>query len=265
MDIDDIQKRERDLRLRNLDAWVNKVETALRHIKKYYPDYETAYYYYERLIFKNFQKRDSNKKFFLLDAGCGWRNREVMKHLDNSIYAVGADVDNESLRINISYDKLVLCNLEFLPFKNETFDMITNIGVLEHIKNPDKVLGEFERVTKSNGKYVFLLPNLLNPVMLFGKYTPTIMHVKLIGKLLERDKTEIFPTYFRLNSVNTLDKFARKYGFKRNYVITVGDFTQFIFSKFLIFTWIFFERLTNIEFINTKFRMLIVCEYEKEK
>jgi len=126
-------KNQSKTKLQNPEMGVNKYETTLELIRKYHPSYESSFHIYEKLIYKNLQKRDFNKRFFLLDAGCGWKNREVMKYLDNSIYAVEADIDNQSLKENISYDNLVQCTLEYLPFKNETFDLITNICVLEHI------------------------------------------------------------------------------------------------------------------------------------
>lgn len=41
---------------------------------------------------------------------------------------------------------------EFLPFKDEQFDIITCIGVLEHVKDPQQVLNEVNRILKPNGK-----------------------------------------------------------------------------------------------------------------
>ena len=45
------------------------------------------------------------------------------------------------------------------PFPSSTFDYVTNLGSLEHFKDPFVGLSEMYRVLKPNGKAVILLPN----------------------------------------------------------------------------------------------------------
>jgi len=58
---------------------------------------------------------------------------------------------------------------ENLPFKNEEFDAVFCLEVLEHVFSPRKVLKEIERVLKKNGIAVFLVPteNLLFKIVWF--------------------------------------------------------------------------------------------------
>ena len=258
------QGREIRSKLHDLNGWVNKVEATLRYIKKHYPEYEMAFFYYEKLISRYFNHSNNvfDKKIFLLDAGCGWKNREVSKYLNDNIQAIGVDIDNDALKNNITYENLILCNLEYMPFKEKTFDLITNICVLEHIEHPTKVFGEFHRITKERGNLIFLLPNLINPLMFFGKITPTKLHKKFMSRLLGRDEEDIFPTFFSCNTENTLEILASKFGFRRKYLIKCGDFSIFIFSRFLIHCWIIFDNLTNIGVLK-RFKMLIIVNYEK--
>lgn len=46
-----------------------------------------------------------------------------------------------------------------LSFKSNTFDAVFCLEVLEHVKNPTKVLKEFKRVMKKGGYGVFLVPS----------------------------------------------------------------------------------------------------------
>jgi len=48
---------------------------------------------------------------------------------------------------------------ENLPFKDETFDIVVSFQVLEHTKNPEKVLKESIRVLKDGGYVYFVIPN----------------------------------------------------------------------------------------------------------
>lgn len=48
---------------------------------------------------------------------------------------------------------------EALPFAGNSFDIITNIGSLEHFNDPAKGVQEMSRVLKPDGKAVILVPN----------------------------------------------------------------------------------------------------------
>lgn len=60
-----------------------------------------------------------------------------------------------------------------LPFDNDTFDLIFNHDVIEHVKNPYLFLTEQYRVLKKGGSIIVGTPNLLRPVnilrLLLGK------------------------------------------------------------------------------------------------
>ena len=62
-----------------------------------------------------------------------------------------------------------------LPFKDETFDVVTSFDLIEHLINPDDFLAEAFRVLKRGGKIVISTPNLADfysrITFLFG-YTP---------------------------------------------------------------------------------------------
>lgn len=93
----------------------------------------------------------------ILNAGCG--HRPVYFPKAHAI--VGADMTPGPC-----VD--VVCDLEAMPFKNEEFDGIVNIAVLEHCRRPWKVVDEFNRVLKPNGKIICTVP-FLQPI----HYVPT--------------------------------------------------------------------------------------------
>ncbi len=55
--------------------------------------------------------------------------------------------------------KFQLGDAHKLDFKSNTFDAVVALEVLEHVKNPQKVLGEIKRVLKKGGYAVFLVPS----------------------------------------------------------------------------------------------------------
>jgi len=55
--------------------------------------------------------------------------------------------------------ELKVANGEALPFPDQEFDYVTNIGSLEHYLNPGQGIKEMRRVLKKGGKILIVLPN----------------------------------------------------------------------------------------------------------
>lgn len=60
---------------------------------------------------------------------------------------------------NLPKDILVRAFAEELPFDNDSFDLIYSTNVLEHVKDPKKVIEESIRVLKPGGYLQFVIPN----------------------------------------------------------------------------------------------------------
>ncbi|MCT2407864.1 class I SAM-dependent methyltransferase [Chryseobacterium antibioticum] len=52
----------------------------------------------------------------------------------------------------------IICDIENIPFKDNSVDYIINIAVLEHVPNPQKVIAEIHRVLKPGGKIYSFIP-----------------------------------------------------------------------------------------------------------
>lgn len=67
---------------------------------------------------------------------------------------------NNFINLDIVKEKSVniIADGENLPFRNESFDGVINICVLEHTKNPVHILAEIERVLKPKGKVLIGIP-----------------------------------------------------------------------------------------------------------
>jgi SAM-dependent methyltransferase len=62
-------------------------------------------------------------------------------------------ISDNVLNIDIfAYDNVdIVCDIESLPFIDNSVDIILNIAVLEHVSNPQRVIDEIHRVLKPNG------------------------------------------------------------------------------------------------------------------
>ena len=97
----------------------------------------------------------------LLDIACGggYFLQEAEK---TGAETFGLDLSTAAIKIALekAQKSNILCGAgENLPFKDNLFDYITNLGSLEHFLDPKKGLKEMARVLKKDGKAVLLLPN----------------------------------------------------------------------------------------------------------
>lgn len=108
-----------------------------------------TYYYSSSLLRKLIEKRvpeflDKNKKYKILDYGCGVKPYEYVFENFSDSYT-GADIGE-----NPHADFSILPG-DKLPFKNESFDIVLSSQVLEHVEEVDLYLAECKRVLMKKG------------------------------------------------------------------------------------------------------------------
>ncbi|MDI6591317.1 MAG: class I SAM-dependent methyltransferase [Patescibacteria group bacterium] len=146
------------------------------------------------LIQKN---RKNVGEFTLLDIGCG--TGRYLNHFLSLGKTVGVDISEpmlEKARKNTKDQAILIkADAENLPFKDNTFDVVTCSYLFENLNgpkdNPKKVFKEMYRVTKKGGQIIFTvetwysIPNLISYILSFLKRkTPLNFYsVKKIRKL----------------------------------------------------------------------------------
>jgi len=121
--------------------------------------FQLLYYKWRTWSIKRFLL-GTNMRF--LDVGChsGTFTKEMAKSLPKAeVY--GVDIDQAA----IDYAKKKRPKIKFkvaaaekLPFPKESFDLITCLHVLEHVRNPEKALSEMNRCLKKEGKLIIEVP-----------------------------------------------------------------------------------------------------------
>jgi 2-polyprenyl-3-methyl-5-hydroxy-6-metoxy-1,4-benzoquinol methylase len=97
----------------------------------------------------------------ILDVGC--RAGNLTQHYAKGNRVTGADVDRNALKL--FEERLgtkghwVDVDSEPLPFASESFDVVVFSEVMEHVRFPQKALGEIQRVLRSGGRLVGSVPN----------------------------------------------------------------------------------------------------------
>lgn len=107
------------------------------------------------------QKLRVKPGYELLDIACG-HGVLIKEALLKGLRCSGIDISSTAVKIvarSLKDSKLIIANGEQLPYPNQTFDYVTNLGSLEHFLNPEQGIREISRVLKIGGKAAILLPN----------------------------------------------------------------------------------------------------------
>lgn len=154
----------------------------------------------------------------ILEIGCG------MGHFSNYCYNMKKSVistDISELNTELAkknYPNLSFCvaDAEKLPFKDNSFDIVVSIELIEHLFNQRSHLFEVNRILKNNGVYIIKTPNKLYDNIV------NIPYYNLIHKVKYKDLKLIHPStqsYFGLKSV------LIHHGFNANF-LSIGQLSQ---------------------------------------
>jgi len=113
-----------------------------------------------KIILELLDKICEGKRREILDAGCG--TGLMLNYLVKYGKVIGIDNSKEALGFcqqrglkNVKYG-----DLEGLKFSNLTFDVVTILDVLEHVKDDKKALKEIFRILRSGGTILMTIPAL---------------------------------------------------------------------------------------------------------
>ncbi len=129
------------------------ISDSLDRIKHFIKNYSKLYNFLIYLIspvYSSRKKLDSfladfvtNKEVTAINLGSG--NSDISDNVSNVDIFAYENVD-------------LTCNIEKLPFRDQSIDVIINIAVLEHVPQPEKVVKEIYRVLKRDGMIYLHFP-----------------------------------------------------------------------------------------------------------
>lgn len=141
-----------------------------------------------------------------LDIGCGhnllptWR-ADAEKEIVSSVpLIVGVDCDFEALRKHKTIRNVLCADIGALPFRDQSFDLVTANMVVEHLDDPARQFREIARVLQAGGIFLFHTPNLRSYVTRVSKLLPDNVKKVLARKLEGRVEEDVYPTHYRANT-----------------------------------------------------------------
>ncbi len=225
-------------------------------LKRDYPKFKTGGFFYRYYINK-FLTTDS----IVLDAGCG--DGGIIRDFKNKPkIIIGVDVNEKLLAQNNIVDQKIISNLENIPLDNNTVDIIVSEFVLEHLAHPEAVFEELARVLKPDGVFIFITPNVLNPIMALSRILPHTVHKFFRTTILKKEE-ETHPTYYRANTYKTLIKLGISTGLSEQAISRAGNPEYLGFCKPLAPLAIWLEKMIDNKYLDF-FKMYLIGSLVKK-
>ncbi len=180
----------------------------------------------------------------LLELGCGGMSLAA-EPISRAGWRMGIDLDLPGLRENDLLPHLALADGGAIPLADASVDLIVSQWVVEHLEQPAQVFGEMARVLRPGGSIVLFTTNAWNYVPLLSRVVSGKVQSWLIETLLRRPDKESFPTFYRANSRQTLERLAQASGLQLEHCEFVGNPFYLAFSPALFRLALLFEKLSD--------------------
>jgi len=164
---------------------------------------------------------------------------------------IGIDSDLNSLKRHATIQHRVGGDILRLPFRDNSFDLVTANMVFEHIKLPEIVLTEVYRVLKPGGILLFHTPNARGYPTIIARVIPERIKAWLVWWLQKRKEEDLYPAFYRINLEEDIQRISSSIGFRVHNIAHIVSSAQ---------TAIFFP-LAMIELI--VIRLLMKPTFEK--
>jgi len=140
----------------------------------------------------------------VLDIGCGSGVQLMSLNINSPKIIIGTDISLDALTYaknkNIASSEFVQCNAQHLPFKSQTIDKIICAEVIEHLNEPELMIGETQRILKNNGSIVITTPNEISIWGIYEFLWDTFGRGRNYGE-----------THLRFFSISDLDKYFKSF------------------------------------------------------
>ncbi len=161
-----------------------------------------------------------NKDSRVLDFGAGrgsWSEDKVLfrkqtRLLKGKVMRVCACDIDASVYSNQNVDEILKIENGRVSASNESFDILIADYVLEHIENPKDFAKEVDRLLKPGGWFCARTPHKYSLISFFAVLIKNKYHKSVLKFVQpERKAIDIFPTYYKMNTLREIRKYFKGY------------------------------------------------------
>jgi len=186
-------------------------------------------------------------KSIVVDLGCG-EGKPRTDVRQPGRFVIGCDIADD-VRANAFVDARVLADVNALPFRDASIDVLTADFLLEHLAEPHRMAGEAFRVLRPGGALIIRTPNLWHYVALIGWTTPHWFHRLVANRVRGLDAThghDVFPTYYRANTRAAVTRIFGDAGFSVERIEMVEREPSYLmFARLAFLVGVAYERFVN--------------------
>jgi ubiquinone/menaquinone biosynthesis C-methylase UbiE len=178
-----------------------------------------------------------------LDVGCG---RQVLPEwvtgqanlVATAKLAVGLDFTRKSLHGNQQLSCLVIGEIERAPFAADSFDIVSANMVVEHLDKPTNALLQIYRVLTLGGYFVYHTPNVRFYMTFIASLLPQSLKNLIIRLSEGRSDKDVFPTRYRMNTLQATYEIAENCGFRvvELHSVNSSSTSEMMFGPFVVLT-----------------------------
>lgn len=175
----------------------------------------------------------------VLDIGCG-RTDFMVDIFKAAKKVIGQDLDGSAINEHPYLHQRIIGDFEALNIlEPNSIDLAVSAWTLEHLQEPEKLFAQLSRLLRPGGYFIALTPNHIGLPSLISKLIPNSLHPKIVHKLWGRTIENTYPTFYRANSVRTLNKLAKGHGIHVQEIIKMKDSSYYVahpsFTKIIYF------------------------------
>ena len=123
-------------------------------------------YYWHKKRFETITAMIEKSSRRILDIGCnGGTFSKIIKDAAGKANLIGIDINKQSVKYAVYKNNgitFLVADGQKLPFKNNSFDLVTCLEMLEHVPSPELVINEVNRCLDKDGQIILLVPNSVN-------------------------------------------------------------------------------------------------------
>ncbi len=203
-----------------------------------------------------------NSSAVVLDLGAGAGIVQQMNFKGLAAKICGVDLDPRVMS-NPFLDEGKLSGADAIPYADATFDVVIADNVVEHLADPQAVFREVCRVLRPGGVFLFKTPNRLHYMPTIARLTPHRFH-QIVNKWRGRSETDTFPTLYRANTAEAINRFADGAGLKVDWQKRIEGRPEYLRISWLTYLiGAVYERLVNAWECLARFRILLIVRLRK--
>jgi ubiquinone/menaquinone biosynthesis C-methylase UbiE len=249
----------------DLDRIMNSISLRIKRV--IFPKLRYSQNLYEEIVSDNI-KSDT----IWLDLGCGhqvfpeWRTEQEKALIGSCSHVVGIDYDLISLQKHSTIKDLLRGDIEHLPFRDSSFNLITSSMVMEHVKNPRLVFKEINRILMPGGKFIFHTPNRHGYNTLAARMIPEFIKPPLVKLLHGRSEEDTFSTHYQCNTEKQIIAHTQSTGLKVHRIRYILSTPQFMIFPPLAFLEFLCLRILSTRLMRKlRINILVVLECSKQQ